>query len=85
MGRAPNVAAMAEPWDWWVWSDPRWRQRVREDPEATLREALRRAVDLRDTLASQASNETSRAVFLVDVLNHLTALHGYEFDLWQPP
>ena len=85
MGRVPNVAAMTEPWDWWVWSDPRWRQRVGEDPEATLRESLRRAVDLRDTLASQGSSETSRAVFLVDVLNHLTALHGYEFDLWQPP
>jgi hypothetical protein len=48
-------------------------------------EALRRAVDLRDTLASQGTNETSRAGFLLDVLNHLTALHGYEFDLWESP
>jgi len=76
---------MAEPRDWWVWSDPRWRQRVGEDPEATLREALRRAVDLRDTLASQGNQETSRAVLMVAVLNHLTDLHGYNHDLWQPP
>jgi hypothetical protein len=62
--------------DEWSWSDPRWRQRVGSDPEATLREALLRAVDLRDTLASHGSRETTRAVFLVDVLNHLIALSG---------
>jgi hypothetical protein len=58
----------------WVWSDPRWRASVGSDAEAVLREALRRAVDLRDTLAEAGSSDRSRAVFLVDVLNHLADL-----------
>ena len=64
--------------DGWVWSDPRWQERVGSDAEATLREALRRAVDLRDSLAHSGRDETTRAVFLVSVLNHLTEL--LQFD-----
>jgi hypothetical protein len=51
--------------------------------ETTLREALRRAVDLRDTLAEAGSGDTSRAVFLVDVLNHLADIQGVDTSaLW---
>ena len=69
--------------DDWIWSDPRWRDRVGDDPPTVLREAVRRAVDLRDTLATADSDETGRAVFLVDVLNHLAGLHGVDMSgLW---
>jgi len=45
---------------------------------------LRRAVDLRDTLAEAGSNNTARAVFLVDVLNHLADLQGFDTsELWE--
>jgi hypothetical protein len=51
--------------------------------ETTLREALRRAVDLRDTLAEAGSGDTSRAVSLVDVLNHLADIQGVDTSaLW---
>ncbi len=43
-----------------------------------LREALRRAVDLRDALARSGTDGTTRAVFLVAVLIHLTELLGYD-------
>jgi hypothetical protein len=57
---------------------------VGSDAEAALREALRRAVDLRDTLAEAGSGDTSRAVFLVDVLNHLADIHGVDTSaLWE--
>ena len=55
----------------WNWSDSRWRDRVSDDVRATYREALRRAVDLRDTLAEGGDHAVARAVFLVDVLNEL--------------
>jgi hypothetical protein len=56
---------------------------VGSDAEAALREALRRAVDLRDTLAEAGSGDTSRAVFLVDVLNHLAEIQGVDTSaLW---
>jgi hypothetical protein len=58
----------------WRWEDPRWRQRVGRDRQATLDEATRRAVDLRDMLAEADRSETERAVMLVDVLNHLRQL-----------
>lgn len=58
----------------WRWPDQRWRERVGVDRRATLDEALRRAVDLRDTLAEGGRSETTRAVMLVDVLNHLADL-----------
>jgi hypothetical protein len=54
----------------WTWSDPRWRQRVGDDVAATLREALRRAIDLRD-LREGGESRGGRPMFLVDVLNHL--------------
>jgi hypothetical protein len=67
-----------------MWSDPRWRDSVGADGEATAREALRRAVDLRDTLAEAGSDRTTRAVFLVDVLNHLADLQGFDTSgLWE--
>ncbi len=55
----------------WRWEDPRWEDRVGLDHRAILEEAIRRAVDLRDTLAKADRSEASRAVMLVDVLNHL--------------
>jgi hypothetical protein len=68
----------------WTWSDPRWRDSVGADAQATAREALRRAVDLRDTLAEQRSKDTARAVFLVAVLNHLTDLQGFDTSgIWE--
>jgi len=43
-----------------------------------------RAVDLRDTLAEARSSDTARAVFLVDVLNHLADLQGFDTSgLWE--
>jgi hypothetical protein len=72
--------------DSWTWSDPRWRDRIGADAEATAREALRRAVDLRDTLAEAGSGNTARALFLVDVLNHLAELQGFDTSaLWERP
>jgi hypothetical protein len=67
-----------------TWSDPEWRERVGADAQATTREALRRAVDLRNTLAETESRETARALFLVDVLNHLAQLQGFDTaTLWE--
>jgi hypothetical protein len=60
----------------WRWEDPRWREVVGVDRRATLEEAIRRGIDLRDTLARAGSPETSRAVLLLDVLNHLYDLPG---------
>jgi hypothetical protein len=67
---ACNAAAM-ELDPGWRWEDPRWQDRVGPDHRAILDEAIRRAVDLRDTLADAGRSETSRAVMLVDVLHHL--------------
>jgi hypothetical protein len=68
----------------WTWSDPQWRVSVGSNAEAALREAFRRAVDLRDALADAGSGDTSRAVFLVDVLNHLADLQGVDTAaLWE--
>jgi hypothetical protein len=48
-----------------------------------LQEALRRAVDLRDTLAEAESSDTSRAVFLVDMLNHVAEIQDVDTSaLW---
>jgi hypothetical protein len=46
----------------------RWRERLGSDSERIVREALRRAIDMRD---SEAANLSARPVFLVDVLNKL--------------
>ena len=75
-----------EPWNW---SDPRWRDRVSGDLQATYREALRRSVDLRDTLSQGGEHAVGGAVFLVDVLNELrSVINLYESDgqdLWTLP
>jgi hypothetical protein len=68
--------------DGWTWSDPRWRQRVGDDAAATVREALRRAIDLRDL--RDGETRTGRPVFLVDVLNHLSDLLEVDTSsLWE--
>lgn len=76
----------SEPWDW---SDLRWRDRVVDDVQATYREALRRAVDLRDTLAQGGEHAVARAVFLVDVLNEFRSIINLDEsdgeDLWTLP
>jgi hypothetical protein len=70
----------------WTWHDPRWGDSVGADAESTVREALRRAVDLRDTLSEAGSSDTPRALFLVDVLNHLAELQGVDASaLWERP
>ena len=67
----------------WTWSNPRWRDDVGDDVARSVREAVRRGVDLRDTLAESDREETSRALFLVDVLNHLAALLNVDTEqLW---
>jgi hypothetical protein len=56
----------------WRWEDLRWRERVGSDSQRIVREALRRAVDIRDLEAATApSSLRARPVFLVDVLNKL--------------
>ena len=81
-----RVRVTTEPWSW---SDPRWRDRVSNDVRATYREALRRSVDLRDTLAKGGEHAANRAVFLVDVLNELGRVIDLEEsdgkDLWTLP
>jgi hypothetical protein len=63
-----------------------WRESVGDSDEVAFRECVRRAVDLRDTLAETASPETTRALHLVDVLNHLGRLKGYDTtELWDRP
>ncbi len=73
----------------WTWSDPSWRDRVDDDVRAGYREALRRAVDLRDTLAEGGRDSVHRAVFLVDVLNDLRRVMNLDEsvseDLWAVP
>jgi hypothetical protein len=74
--------------DNWTWNDPRWQDRIGADAEATVIEALRRAVDLRETLAEAQSTGsiTARALYLVDVLNYLAALEGIDTSaLWEHP
>jgi hypothetical protein len=70
----------------WTWNNPRWQDSVGDDAEAAVREALRRAVDLRDTLAEAGSKDTARALFLVDALNHLAELQDVDTSaLWDRP
>jgi hypothetical protein len=67
----------------WTWSDPRWNDAVGQDPNAAVREALRRSVHLRDTLAEGQSSATGEAVFLVDVMNLVAALLEADVEgLW---
>ena len=55
----------------WTYHDPGWRDRVGDSVDATVREALRRAIDMHD---SGVSRNQGRPVLLVDVLNHLSDL-----------
>ncbi len=65
----------------WRWEDLRWRDRMGGDTTQLVREAVRRAVDIRDW--SDGTGLTSRAVFLVEVLNSLcAALEVDTADLW---
>ena len=69
----------------WLWADPTWRERIDGDGNGILREAVRRAVHLRDGLAEgQAS--TTEAVMLVDVLSEALTVFGVRGDdIWNPP
>jgi hypothetical protein len=68
----------------WRWEDLGWRERVGSDPERIVREALRRAIDIRDSHAASApSSLSARPAFLVDVLNKLSeVLNVRTEDLW---
>lgn len=58
----------------WVWSTP-WESQVVDASElAMVREAVRRAVDLRDYLALELKASATRAVMLVDLLNAMEDL-----------
>jgi hypothetical protein len=65
----------------WTYGDPRWRDRVGDSVDATVREALRRAIDMRDLGTSES---LGRPVLLVDVLNHLSDLLSVDTtSLWE--
>lgn len=66
----------------WRWEDPRWREWTGGDSAELLLEALRRAVDIRDTNAQQIPLR-ARPLILVDVLNALCAsLDRGGADIW---
>ena len=69
----------------WRWEDLRWRERVGNDSERIVREALRRAVDIRDSEAAAApSSLSARPLFLVDVLNKLCEVLNVRTErLWE--
>lgn len=68
-----GIVTMDEPTEW-GWSTP-WRMNVRDGRLLSLiDESVRRAVDLRDVLASESVTQKSaatRAVMLIDVLNEV--------------
>jgi hypothetical protein len=67
----------------WRWEDLAWRDNVGSNPKLITREALRRAVDIRDTNATDPLSLRARPVFLVDVLNRLCeVLNVATEDLW---
>jgi len=67
----------------WRWEDLTWRNRVGDNPHWIAPEALRRAVDIRDTKVIDAGSLGARPVFLVDVLNKLCEVLRVETDdLW---
>jgi hypothetical protein len=66
----------------WRWEDPRWREWTGSDAAKLLLEALRRAVDIRDTNA-QGIALAARPLVLLDVLNALSASLGVSgSDIW---
>ena len=68
----------------WRWSDLGWRDKVGQDPAQILREALRRAVDIRDQV--DKSRLSARPVILVDVLNELSSVLGIDSrNIWERP
>ena len=67
----------------WRWEDPRWREWTGNDAAQILLEALRRAVDIRDTNAQRIALG-ARPTILVDVLNALSAsLKVSGADIWE--
>ena len=71
----------------WRWEDRTWPESLRNDSTALLREALRRAVDIRDHQICAVQPELSlRATFLVQVLIALCELDEVNTDnLWVEP
>jgi hypothetical protein len=68
----------------WRWSNLGWRDQVGQNPTEILREALRRAVDIRDQ--TDKSKLSARPVILVDVLNELSNALGIDTDnIWERP
>ena len=68
----------------WRWSDLDWRDQVGQDPTELLKEALRRAVDIRDQV--DRSKLSARPVFLVAVLNELANALGIDTgNIWERP
>lgn len=66
----------------WRWEDPRWREWTEGDSRQILLEALRRAVDIRDTNAQRIALG-ARPLVLVDVLNALSESMNVDgTDLW---
>jgi hypothetical protein len=66
----------------WRWEDPRWREWTGSDAGKLALEALRRAVDIRDTNA-QGIGLGARPLVLLDVLNALSASLGVSAsDMW---
>ena len=67
----------------WRWEDPRWREWTGNDAAKILFEALRRAVDIRDTNAQRIALG-ARPLILLDVLNALSATLGIRgSDIWE--
>jgi hypothetical protein len=66
----------------WRWEDPNWREWTGNDAAKILREALRRAVDIRDTNA-QGIALGARPLVLLDVLSALSGtLDISGSDIW---
>jgi hypothetical protein len=75
-------AQCAEYMGGWRWEDPRWREWTGSDAGKLVLEALRRAVDIRDTNA-QGIGLAARPLVLLDVLNALSAsLEVDASDMW---
>jgi hypothetical protein len=69
-----------------LWQNYKWKDAVGDSADATVLEALRRAADLRDTLAEDGApgSAVGRALYLVDVLNHLSGLMKVDTSrLWE--
>lgn len=68
----------------WNLDDPRWPDRVGDNPELVYRQAMRLVVDLRDRESYDDKLTGRRVVFLTAMLNRLGELSGYDTsDLWE--